>query len=694
VKPVLVGMGDVRAQPGGLNRYVDDLSRALAIDPVVCAPEQPLLRRLALVRSKTAGAELIDGHFALYTLPAIWGRRVPLVVHFHGPWADESSSAGSRGIGLKRAIERRVYRRARTVITLSQAFADVAHERYGIPRERIVVVPPGVDLDRFAPRNDARARLGLPTDRHIVLAVRRLVPRMGLDVLLDAVTDDELLVIVGDGPERARLESRAGANVRFIGRVLDDQLPDWYRAADVSVVPSIALEGFGLSVLESLACGTPVIVSDVAGLPEAVSGLDPSLVVQAGDATSLRARLGGPLPTAQDCRAHAERFTWAAAARRHEEIYAAALRPKVVFVDHTAKLSGGELALLRLLPRLDVDPLVVLGEEGPLADRLRAQRIAVQILPFSARSVPRAKVGAILPALAGALYAIRLARLLRRVRPDLVHTNSLKAALYGGVAGRLARVPVLWHVRDRLADDYLPPRALRLAQLAARVLPSAAIANSQATAATLPEGLRTHVIASPVEMTSASSRNGHAHRIAIVGRIAPWKGQDVFLRAFASAFPASDERAIVVGAPLFGASEEEYERGLHRLARELGIESRVEFRGFREDVGAELAEADVLVHASVIPEPFGQVIVEGMAAGVPVVASRSGGPAEVIDDERDGLLYEPGNVDALASILRRVTGDAELRALLVAGGREKAATFAPELIAKLTHDVYRELLRR
>src|SRR5262249_10793443 len=104
----------------------------------------------------------------------------------------------------------------------------------------------------------------------------------------------------------------------------------------------------------------------------------------------------------------------------------------------------------------------------------------------------------------------------------------------------------------------------------------------------------------------------------IVGRLAPWKGQHLFLEAFARAFPDSEERAVVVGGALF--DEVDYEHGLQRTARRLGIAGRVEFRGHRPDVWEELARLDVLVHASITPEPFGQVILEGMAAGVPVIA--------------------------------------------------------------------------
>ncbi len=100
----------------------------------------------------------------------------------------------------------------------------------------------------------------------------------------------------------------------------------------------------------------------------------------------------------------------------------------------------------------------------------------------------------------------------------------------------------------------------------------------------------------------------------------------------------------------------------------------------------------MLVHASVLPEPGGQVVQEGMAAGTPVVAAASGGPSEMIENGATGLLYRPGDAEELADALRRLAADAALRARLGAAGREKAGDFAPEAIAaKVTH-VYRTLL--
>jgi glycosyltransferase involved in cell wall biosynthesis len=209
--------------------------------------------------------------------------------------------------------------------------------------------------------------------------------------------------------------------------------------------------------------------------------------------------------------------------------------------------------------------------------------------------------------------------------------------------------------------------------------------------------MRHAVIPSPVlihETVARPSDPEHTShpllRVGIVGRLAPWKGQDLFLRAFAEAFPEGDAEAVVIGAALFG--EDQYAGSLHRLVRELGLEGRVAFTGFRDDVAGELSQLDVLVHASTIPEPFGQVLVEGMAARLPVLAPDAGGPAEIITHGRDGLLYPMGDQHALARELRTVASDPDLRARLGAAGYERAVDFSPESAAAKVMQVYRGVL--
>ena len=173
-------------------------------------------------------------------------------------------------------------------------------------------------------------------------------------------------------------------------------------------------------------------------------------------------------------------------------------------------------------------------------------------------------------------------------------------------------------------------------------MPTTVVANSQATLETLPGARRTFVIPSPIDLPSTSPhRNGHPLRVGMVGRIAPWKGQHVFVEAFARAFPDGEQAAIVVGAPMFGDDEVDYLSRLRKLGGELGLGDRLVFTGFSERVSDELEDLDVLVHASITPEPFGQVILEGMASGLAVVAAGAGGPLELIDDGHDGLLVRP-----------------------------------------------------
>src|SRR5262249_5014649 len=130
---------------------------------------------------------------------------------------------------------------------------------------------------------------------------------------------------------------------------------------------------------------------------------------------------------------------------------------------------------------------------------------------------------------------------------------------------------------------------------------------------------------------------------------------------------------------------------LEVTARELGIAERVSFRGFVDDVHSELAGLDVLVHASTIPEPLGQVVLEGMAVGLPVIAANAGGPAEVIDDGVDGLLYPMGDDAAMAECLRRLAGDEALRSRLGREGRKRAEAFSSEAVAAQVLAVYREV---
>jgi glycosyltransferase involved in cell wall biosynthesis len=292
--------------------------------------------------------------------------------------------------------------------------------------------------------------------------------------------------------------------------------------------------------------------------------------------------------------------------------------------------------------------------------------------------------------------------LIRQHGVDVVHTNSLKAGFYGCLAARLSRVPAVWHLRDRLASDYLPPFALALTRLALLVLPKTIICNSESTLETIDwpwprrRLLTAIVAASPIpdvlESSAMSRRLGAAlqpHRaftIAMVGRITPWKGQLVVVRAFSEARLPESAVLVLMGSPMFG--EDDYLAEIEQEVARRGLTERVQLRGFVSDVLSALSEVDVLVHASTSPEPFGQVIVEGMAVGVPVVATRGGGPSEIITDGVDGLLYEAGDAARLAELLTVLHEDATLRDRLRNNGLMRARDFTPGMIAPRVYEQY------
>jgi glycogen synthase len=372
-----LGMGWFPEQPGGLNRVFHNLlchlpeigvavrgsvvgsdrvgeasaNRVLAFAPPTASlPHRLWAARRALAQIlREERPDLVASHFALFTWPTLdLVRQYPLVVHFHGPWSAETAAEGAGALKSRagRMIERAVYRRATRLITLSRAFAEVLRRSYRIPEQRIRIVPGGVDAGRFAMPHSpqrARAEFALPNDRPIIVAVRRLARRMGLEELLAAIAlirpkvSEVLLVIAGRGPLADSLKARTSelglqANVRLLGFVSDERLPLLYRAATVTVVPTATLEGFGLVTIESLAAGTPVLVTPVGGLPEAVNDLAPELVLPGTSpphlAEGLLAALHGrlPLPSARECQDYVRaRFDWPVIAGRVRDVYLEAL---------------------------------------------------------------------------------------------------------------------------------------------------------------------------------------------------------------------------------------------------------------------------------------------------------------------------------------------------------------------------------
>ncbi|MBE0632314.1 MAG: glycosyltransferase family 4 protein, partial [Burkholderia vietnamiensis] len=290
---------------------------------------------------------------------------------------------------------------------------------------------------------------------------------------------------------------------------------------------------------------------------------------------------------------------------------------------------------------------------------------------------------------AGALK--QLVALVRNVarrarRAEVIYANTQRAMVVAALAGRLARKPVVWHLRDIVSGDHFGGKQLKAIKYCARFGITRVIANSDASAQAFraltgftPQHVDVvfnGISAGPfdalenVSQAALRARFGlpeHAWLVGSFSRLAHWKGQHLLLEA-ATRHP--DMHVVLVGAPLFG--EDEYAAQLHETVARHRMGDRVHFLGFQRDVAACMKAVDMVAHTSITPEPFGRVIVEGMLARRPVVAARAGGVVEIIEDGENGLLCEPGNAAALADALGRLKHDGALRERLVASGRATA----------------------
>jgi glycosyltransferase involved in cell wall biosynthesis len=218
-----------------------------------------------------AGPIVLDAHYlwpdGVAAAALAQELRVPFTLTARG--SDLNLLAEDRGIAARIAG---AAARAAGCWAVSRALAERFAVVAGLPRERIVVVRNGVDLERFRPGDQAaaRAELGLPAGGRLVLGVGRLVPAKGFAVAAAALSDlpaDVQLVLVGDGPQRAAIATAGGARVRCLGALPPDRVAVAYRAADVLVLPS-EREGWPNVVTEALASGLRVVATRVGGIPE------------------------------------------------------------------------------------------------------------------------------------------------------------------------------------------------------------------------------------------------------------------------------------------------------------------------------------------------------------------------------------------------------------------------------------------
>lgn len=365
----------------------------------------------------------------------------------------------------------------------------------------------------------------------------------------------------------------------------------------------------------------------------------------------------------------------------------------VLFFSDLAILGGGEVcmvALVRALDRARFRPVVVAPERGPLTEALAEAGVSWEAMKFFERMRAWRLKKHLYLHVHWRLRANlrRLRELLERERVEVLHTHGgmyPENIRHLGRVARAAGIPVVWtcgygatYPREVAAREIAPwvDRVIAVSQaVRERLLATGAfdpraievihhgldLEEWPAPRAAEREALRAELGAGPEEVL-----------FGIVGRVVRIKGHQTFLEAAAALAARSPAaRFVVVGdqRPV-ETSGGEFMRHLRAESRRLGLEDRVRFAGWREDVGAVMAALDVLVQPS-LEEAFGRTLLEAMALGRPVVAARTGGMPEVVEEGATGLLVPPRDAAALAAAMERLAGDAALRAGMGRAGRAR-----------------------
>jgi glycosyltransferase involved in cell wall biosynthesis len=377
------------------------------------------------------------------------------------------------------------------------------------------------------------------------------------------------------------------------------------------------------------------------------------------------------------------------------------------------QLGGAELTLLGLLDevaRARVRPIVLVAGEGPLVDALRRRSIPVLMEPrmcvITRHGFGAAGIAAYLGTYAGVVRT--LARGLETHRVDLVHVFVAAALGYAGRAARAAGVPVVGTVHEPIGA-FAWPRRRRLVSALNRLCDRVTVPSAANRAAALRHGVRGDrltVVHGGIDVERFRPQPDAARRVrdalgvppaaplvGMVARFSPGKGHEVLLRAMALVANAAPEaRCVLVGDALF-AGEAAWKARVLALAGTLGLDGRVTFAGWCDDMPAVLSAIDVLVHPATTPDSLPAAVLEAMAAGRPVIGTRTGGVPELVEHGLTGCLVPPGSVAELARSLRSLLGDPGARAAMGAAGRRRVvARFSRERFGRAMTDLYASVL--
>jgi glycosyltransferase involved in cell wall biosynthesis len=370
---------------------------------------------------------------------------------------------------------------------------------------------------------------------------------------------------------------------------------------------------------------------------------------------------------------------------------------RILFLSHHAELGGGEMDLLGIINNVNKDRfslIINIGCEGPLKRKLDNLGMQVETLdlPKYFRVLKRdpSRTNGLISIMRTGLVISRLIKHLNSTikmhNIDIVYANTVKSACIGVSAAKRTGIKSVWRIHDCLTENFYRKYFLWFIKWVTKdtdavICTSNAVKREYLNLAGQDKAQKVNVVPNGVDLDKFKPdrvnevlRNnlvGEAeHIISLVGRLEPWKGQEVFVRAAQIASSVDRQQRpprnnyiekpilkfLIIGGPLFG--REKYEDKLKKLIKKLKLEKIVIMLGHRDDVPDIMAISDIIIHASCLPEPFGRDIIEAMACGKPIISTSIGGPKEIIAPNT-GILIEPNRPDILADEIMRLLGDPE-----------------------------------
>lgn len=390
---------------------------------------------------------------------------------------------------------------------------------------------------------------------------------------------------------------------------------------------------------------------------------------------------------------------------------------RILFISSCVRGGGAGWSLYYILKHLDrsrVDPLVVVPTQGIFRERfaeLGVRVLEVPRLPERAsrqRFATNNRVTTAASSLINAVSTLAAVPLLRRIVADegveAIHCNNMLVKAPGVLAARRARIPAIFHARNIHQGRLESSLYGNLARLRAvrRI-----ISNSNASAAPYRRYAPDKVVVvhngvdleeyrpdvtPPGQLRQELGVDGSTVLVGFTGNLIPRKGLEPLIHAATRVLEQHPNTVFVaVGRVPIGHSTD-YKERYESLARERGIESQVRFVGFRQDVRPAVVDFDVFVMPS-FQEPFGRSIIEAMALGTPVVASRVGGVPEILSHDENGLLVAPGDVEDLAGAIGTLVADGPRRERLARTALETVKTrFDVAVLTRKIEDSLLEVL--